>query len=159
MARQKKADGIRLKGFFRVQLVNKKTGRVEGDTGYKKNVITNFGFESCIAALPFKGVTDSAQGSFMILGSGTVPATDAAGLDGSDTDQVSSFAGISVVDSLTQRVSQEFEGSDHSMTTLANIGILVATSGPLVCGNTFDSSELGAEQQVNCTYELRFSRV
>ena len=155
----KKTDGITLKGFFRVQVVDRKTKKVVGDTGYRPNVITNYGFESCIAALPMKGIANTAQASYLILGSGTAPATDATQLPGSNTDQIISFEGLSVVASLTQRATAQLEGSDGSMATLANIGLIVATTGPLVAGNTFASSALSTDQQVNATYELQFSRV
>ena len=151
-------DGITLKGFLRVQLVNKKSGKVEGDSGSIQNVLTDYGFESCFAALPMIGVTDTVQASYLILGSGTAPATDATQLPGSNTDQTISFEGQSVVGSMTHRVTAQFEGSDSSMAQLANIGLIVATSGPCIAGNTFASSAFSTDQQCNATYELQFSR-
>jgi hypothetical protein len=157
---KKKHDSIQLKGFFRAQIVDKKTKKIVGDSGWNQNVITNAGFESCIVALPFDGITNSAQGSYMILGDGTDPATDATSLPGANTDLVSSFAGVSVVASLTARATQVFEGSDSTMAALKNIGILLdATNGSLLCGQSFPTSALSSDQQVNASYELRFSRV
>ncbi len=156
---RKSKDAIKLKGFLRVQLVNKKTGKIEGDSGWMQNVITNYGFESCIAALPMDGIGNTTQAAYLILGSGTEPATDATQLPGSNTDQVLTFAGVSVVASMTQRASAQFEGSDSSMAQLANIGLLAASSGPLIAGNTFASSAFSTDQQCNASYELQFSRV
>lgn len=151
-------DGVTIKGFFRVQLLDKKSQKVVGDSGWKQNVITDYGFESCIVALPCIGVANTTQASYLILGTGTEPATDATQLPGSNTDQTISFEGQSVVGSMTHRVTAQFEGSDSSMAALKNIGLICATSGPLIAGNTFATSDFSTDQQCNATYELQFSR-
>jgi len=157
---KKKHDSIQLKGFFRAQIVDKKTKKIVGDSGWKQNVITDAGFESCIAALPFGGIADTQQGSYMILGDGTDPATNATALPGANTDLVSTFAATTVEASMTARATQVFEGSDSTMAALKNIGILLsATNGSLLCGQSFLTSALSSDQQVNASYELRFSRV
>jgi len=154
----KASSGVKLKGFFRVQIIDKNTKKVVGDSGYCQNVITDYGFESCIVALPMKGIANTTQASYLILGSGTEPATDDTQLNGSNTDQVISFEGLSVVGSMTARATAQFEGSDSSMATLRNIGLIAASTGPMIAGNTFASSVFSTNQQANATYELQFAR-
>jgi hypothetical protein len=153
----KRRNTIVLKGFFRAQLVDRKSGRILGDSGWKENQVTNYGMESCIVAYPMSGISDKSQASVLILGSGTEPASSATTLDGSNTDQASSFAGVSVIGSLTARATQAFEGSNGSMATAANIGLMDHTSGKLIAGNTYASSAMSTDQTINATYELRFT--
>lgn len=158
MARKKKNnDGISLKGFFRVQLVDNETGKIEGDSGWVQNKITNYGMESCIVAYPMSGIADKSQASILILGSGTAPDATATRLDGSNSSQASSFAGVSVVGSLTARATQAFAGANGSMAAVANIGLMDALSNKLIAGNTFSSSQMTTDQTINATYELQFT--
>ena len=157
MARRKKDSGstVGVKGFFRLQIVDKKTKKIVGDSGYFQNQITNYGLESCVVALPLK-CAGSIQASGMMLGSGTNPASDAVALDNSLTDYWSSFGQSTVVASLTARATQSFDGT-LGAATLINIGIFAASSGTLIAGKTFASSAITTDQDVNATYELRYS--
>jgi len=149
-----KRNSITVKGFSRVQIVDKKTRRVVGDSGWGPNQVTNYGLNSCIVAAPIGA--GSVQGAGFMLGSGTNPASDATALPGSNTDYYSAFAQSSVIDSLTARMTQSFDGT-LGAATLANIGVFAASSGTLLAGKTFASSALSTDQDVNCTYELRYS--
>lgn len=148
-------QAIKIKGMSRLQIVDKKTRRIVGDTGWRENQITNYGLNSCICAAPIGAASVQAAG--MILGSGTVPASSATALDGSNTDQYSTFAQSAVQASLSARMTQSFDGNASSMATLANIGILAASTGSLIAGLTFASSSLGTDQDVNATYEFQYS--
>ena len=57
MARKRKNQTVQLgvKGFFRLQIVDKKTRKVIGDTGDLENQITNYGLNCCLVAAPIKG--------------------------------------------------------------------------------------------------------
>lgn len=149
--------GVAIRGFTRLQIVDKKTKKVMGDSGWNENTITNYGFNQCIVASPIK-----AQGSVqilsMVLGSSEVAiATDATSLGASLSKWTSAVAMSSVVDSLTARLSQSFEGTDAI--TINEVGLFSVSNGSLICGNTFNSSALATTQDVNVTYELRYSRV
>lgn len=146
---------IKIKGMSRLQIVDEKTRRIVGDTGWRENQITNYGLNSCIVAAPIGAASVQAAG--MIIGSGTVPASSATALDGSNTDQYSTFAQSAVQGSLSARMTQSFDGAASSMATLANVGILAASTGSLIAGLTFASSSLGTDQDVNCTYEFQYS--
>ncbi len=152
-----KSKGITLRGFSRVQIVDQKTGKIVGDTGYEENTITNYGFEKCIVASPISG-NGSIQVAGILLGSsGDAIATSATKLGASLSKWYSTVAQSSVVASLTARLSQSFSLSDA--VTLKEVGLLSVSNGSLICGNTYASSALASTQSVNVTYELRYSRV
>ena len=148
-------ETVAVKGFFRLQIVDKKTRRIVGDTGYFGNQITNYGLESCIVALPLK-CAGSLQATGMMLGNGTNPASDAVSLNGSNTDYWASFAQSTVVNSLTAQATASFDGT-LGAATFANIGLFAASSGSLIAGKTFASSALTTDQDINCTYRLVYS--
>lgn len=153
-----KTQTIGIMGMARVQIVDKKTKKIVGDSGWNKNVLTNYGFNCCLGAAPI-GAANSVQVAGMVLGSGTVPASGATVIDGINTDQYSTVAQSSMVDSLTARLSQVFDGAQDSMATIANIGVQDGTGGSLIAGITFASSSLGSDQDVNATYQFVYTRV
>lgn len=145
---------IGVKGFSRLQIIDKKTRKIIGDSGWGENQITNYGLESCLVGAPIGA--GSVQGAGLMLGSGTNPASDATALPLSNTDYYSAFAQSSVVDSLTARMSVSFDGT-LGAATLANIGVFAASDGTIIAGKTFASSALTTDQDVNCTYEFRYT--
>ena len=131
MRKKKHGNRIAVKGFFRLQILDKKTRNIVGDSGWTENQITNYGLNSCIVS-------------------------SATALPLSNTDYYSAFAQSSVIDSLTARMTQSFDGT-LGAATLANIGVFAASDGSLIAGKTFASSALTTDQDINCTYELRYS--
>lgn len=146
---------VRIRGFTRVQILDKKTRKIVGDSGWKRNQITNYGMESCFAGAPIGAASVQANG--MILGSGTVPASSATSLNGSNSAQYSTAAQKSVFGSLTARMTQSFDGNASSMAQLANIGIMAASTGSLIAGAIFASSSLGTDQDVNASYQFQYT--
>jgi hypothetical protein len=157
MARRKKdnIECVGVRGFFRLNIVDKKTKKIVGDSGWVRNQITNYGLNSCIVALPLK-CANSLQATGMMLGSGTNPASNATALDASNTDYWGSFLQSTVISSLTARATCSFDGT-LGAATLANIGIYAASTGTLIAGKTFASSAITTDQDINATYELRYS--
>ena len=152
-----KGKGVCLRGFSKVQITEKGTGKIVGDSGWNENTITNYGFANCIVASPIKA-NGSIQILSMVLGSsGDAIATSATKLGASLSKWTSAVAISSVVASLTARLSQSFDGTDA--VTLKEVGLFSVSNGSLICGNTFNSSALATTQDVNVTYELRYSRV
>jgi len=145
---------VAVKGFTRLQLVDRKTRKIVGDTGFMENQITNYGLNSCIVAAPIGA--GSVQAAGILLGSGTVPASDAVALHQSLSKYYSAFAQSAVIASLTARMTVSFDGTLDAA-TLSNIGIFAASTGTIIAGNTFASSAITTDQDVNCTYELRYS--
>lgn len=152
MARKKK-DTLAIKGFFRVQIRDKETGKVVGDTGYIQNQITNYGMAKCFVGGP-AGAADTVQIAGAMLGNGTAPASDATSLNGSNTDYYSTVA--ETINGSTQAAfGQSFDGS-LGAATIANVGLFAASNGSLICGQTFDSSAVATSQSVNLTYNLNY---
>lgn len=155
--RKKQIGGIRIKGFFRAQIVDTVTGKVVGDSGWTPNQITNYGLNSCFLPAAF-GVTDSVVAAGLILGSGTNPASNTASLPGSFTNQYSTF-GAAINASTQVALTQTFAGSNFATTaTFQNIGILAASTGSLLAGKTISaSSTVGTNQNINVTYNLNYT--
>jgi len=153
MARKTKHTTIRVKGFLHAQIVDKATGKVIGDSGRIQNQITNYGLLRCILCAPVKG-DSSVQVAGAILGSGTVPASSATQLPGANTDYYSTV-GLAVNGSTQARFTQIYDGS-LGAATLANAGLLAASNGSLIAGNTFASSGLATNQEFHLTYDLNF---
>lgn len=156
MARKKKnGNSVAVKGFFRVQLKNKNDGTVEGDSGWLENQITNYGLESCIVALPF-ACANSIQATGLMLGSGTGVASDGTNLTSGNTDYWTAFAQSTVISSLTCRATASIDGTQGAA-TLQEIGVFAASTGTVIAAKSFASSALTTDQDVNCTYELRYT--
>lgn len=149
---------IRVKGFFRAQIVNK-AGKIVGDSGWRKNQITDNGWNSCLVAGPI-GAAGSYKAAFGALGTGTdAIATDATAIVGTLNSTSNAYIALatSVVSSKTARVTFQYDGSLGSG-NVAQEGLFSGqTSGGMICCNTFDASALGAAQSINLTHELRFS--
>ena len=144
---------IGIKGFARLQIVDKETKKIVGDSGWFENQITNYGLNSCIVAAPIGAASVQAAG--LRLGSGSNPASDAVALPLSHSGLYSAFDQSSVIDSLTARMTQSFSSSDA--VTLSNIGVFANSSGSLLAGKSYASSALATTQSVNCSYEWRYS--
>lgn len=152
--RKENSEGIRIKGFFRIQITDKKTGKVVGDTGYMANQITNYGLANCLVGGP-AGAGSTVQIVGAMLGSGTNPATDAVALDNSNTDYYSTV-GEAINNSTQAQFTQSFDGT-LGAATIANVGLFAASDGSLIAGKTFASSALATTQDVNLTYNLNYS--
>jgi hypothetical protein len=157
-----KRKGVKLavRGFFRVNVVNKKTRRIVGDSGWIENQITNMGLESCLLGMPAGLGGDVLR--WMGLGAGagaTAPASDATSLPGWISTDYTSTAGIAVNASTQIRLTQTFD-FPTSQSSVANVGIHMSnnsTGGSLVAGETFNSSDVATDQDVNVTYDLNYS--
>src|SRR5882757_3677167 len=72
--RRTPSDGIKARGFFRVQITE--DGRVVGDSKWRQNQITNLGFDQFLCQT-LAGMAGSKTVSHMALGTGGAPvATD-----------------------------------------------------------------------------------
>lgn len=151
-------QSIGIRGMARLQIIDKKTKKIVGDSGWRKNVLTNYGFNCCLGAAPI-GAANSVQVAGLVLGSGSdACASSATVLDGINTKQYSSVAQSSMVSSLTAQLSQVFDGAQDSMAKIMNIGVQNGTGGSLIAGLTYASSSLGTDQDVNATYRFVYTR-
>ena len=145
-------------GFFRIKLgetVDGKT-KIVGDSGWKKNEVTNLGFQNYICAL-IGALAGSKQVGMVVIGTGGAPATGDTSLAGETKRQT---CGNAVVSSKTMRATAEIASGAHPGGTpnIANIALLenTASGGTILCGNTFSSSTWNSNQGLSATYELRF---
>jgi hypothetical protein len=147
---------IRVKGFFRTQIVDR-AGRIIGDSGWKQNTMTNNGLNNACAGAAI-GASGSYQVGYMAIGKGT-DAIIAAATD--LTSRENSFVTVSpsTVATGTARCTASFDGSANSATiTIGEIGLFKTNSaGSLVAGNIFTTSQMTTDQTLNATYELRFA--
>jgi hypothetical protein len=154
MKRKKRGnDTIAIKGFFRLQIRDKKTGRIVGDTGYIPNQITNYGMANCFVGGP-AGAANTVQIVGAMLGSGTAPASNATQLNLLNTDYYSTV-GEAINGSTQAAFTQTFDGT-LGAATFKNVGLLAASDGSLICGQTFASSALATTQDIALTYNINY---
>ena len=154
-------EGVKVRGFFRVQITE--AGKVVGDTGDKliPNTVVNLGFQDYLCKL-LAGSAGSKTISHVALGTGTAPGATDTSLAGeimSSTQRKT--VSPSITSSKTLQFTAAFASSDSFVTaavTLQNIGLFnTSTAGTLFSGNTYTTSQLNTNQNVNCTYQIRFS--
>lgn len=152
---------IKLQGFFRVQI--EEDGRIVGDSGWKENQVTNDGILLYLAT-PLTGGA-AYPVTHMALGTGTAPASNGTSLNGEITHATNSRKTVStsIVSSRTAQFTAAFNSSDSFITAsvnISNIGLFrtsTTAAGTILAGNTYTSSSLATNQNVNATYQIRFS--
>ena len=150
-------DCIKVKGFVRFQLVDAKSGKAVGEaTPWMKNQVVNIGFQDYICG-SVGNVGASKQISHMAIGTGTVPGAAATTLDGETGTRVTTSN--SVLSSKTLQMTCQFAGTQMASTcTIQNVGLFNSISGgALAAGITYATSQWASNQNVNATYQLRFS--
>lgn len=145
--RKKTRDKVWMKGFMRVQLVEK-DGRVVGDSGMLgPNQVVNLGFQDYVCKT-LAGLSGSKTISHMAIGTGTVPGAAATSLDGETAVRVTTTN--TVVASKTLQATCQFAGSDMSGTcTIQNVGLYnTSATGTLIAGMTYATSQWASNQNV-----------
>lgn len=131
---------VKMKGFARVQLVEK-DGKIVGDTGWiGPNQVVDLGFQDYVCKT-LAGLAGSKTISHMAIGVGTVPAADATTLQSETSVRVTTTN--SVVASKTLQATCQFAGSSMSNTcTIQNVGLFNTSSGgTLIAGITYATSQ------------------
>lgn len=150
-------DGLKIKGMFRLKITE--NGKIVGDSGWKQNQITNDGFNDYLCKA-LGAVSGSKQVSHLALGTGGVPAASATTLAG-EVQARQSVTAASSSSSKTIRFTGTFSSANSFVTATANvsnIGLFNSSStGTLFAGNTFTSSAVATNQNVNSTYDIIFS--
>jgi hypothetical protein len=153
-------DVVQVHGFFRVQL--EEDGKIVGDSGWQKNQITNLGFLEYLCHT-LGASAGSKQIGFIALGTGSAPGAAATTLDGeimsSTQRKAPTYANVS---STTAQFVATFASSDSFLSAAANISNIglfnaTTTNATLFAGNTYASSSCDTNQNVNITYQIRFS--
>ena len=162
------ADKGKLVGMFHVQI--EENGEIVGDSGWRKNLITNLGFNNYLVQQLGTSLTGSKI-SHAALGTGGAPVATDTTLSG----EVSTNGSGSVVraavtaatssGSKTLRNTATFSSANSFITAAANISNIglfgvsgpTTASGTLFAGNTYTSSAVATNQNVNVTYDVIFA--
>jgi len=154
-------DGITAKGFFRLQI--NEDGKVVGDSGWRKNVVVNLGFQDYLSK-GLGGITGSKSIAYAILGTGDVPGVTDTALAGEITSSNASVRCAvtpSVIDYSTVQFIFTLSSNIYDASKLIrNVGLIdvsAATTGTIFSGNTYTTSALATNQSVNGSYQIRFS--
>lgn len=161
MKTKKIHSGVKLQGFFRVQI--EEGGRVVGDSGWRENQVTNDGILNYLTT-PLVGGSGKSV-THMALGTGSAPASNATALDGELTHAAGDRKAVStsIVSSRTAQFTAAWASSDSFLTAsanLSNIGLFytsTTSAGSIFAGNTYTSSAVATNQNVNATYQIRFA--
>lgn len=160
-SRNTASEGINVRGFFRLQIEDA-DGKITGDSGWRQNQVTNLGFSYYLADNIGKS-SSSLQVGYVALGTGGAPAAGdvvlAGEISASTQRKAVDYANVS---SKTARFTATFASSDSFIggaSNISNIGLFnsTQTANTLFAGNTYASSSLNTNQNVNVTYEIRFS--
>lgn len=152
----KKKKGIRVRGFLRGQLVDPKTGKIHGDTGWVQNKMTNAGLTQL--ALLIAG--DAAGYAVGYMQAGT--QTDAINMSQSDVSGgVHSFVAPSTSTSGTCTATFTVDFGSASLSASCNVGVVglfkTDSAGSMIAAQTFATSQWNTNQDFNVTYQLRFA--
>lgn len=148
---------VGVRGFYRVQI--DEGGQIVGDSGWQENQVTNLGFNKYLVS-SLGSISGSLYISHMALGTGTVPGATATSLDGEQSVRAAVTAATSS-GSKTLRLTATFNSTASFVTAtkdIANVGLFNSVSdGTLFAGNTYASSSVATNQNVNATYDIVFS--
>ena len=158
---RKSSDKARVRGFFRLHIVE--DGRIVGDSDWVENTIVNLGFSHYLVDLLGQGA-NSKQISRMMLGTGAAPAAADTSLAGELNTATYTRTTVTFTNTVskTARFTATFASSSSHITAsvaLSNIGIInnTTSAGTLMAGTTYTSSAWNSNQDVNASYEIRFS--
>ncbi len=160
------SEGTKIRGFYRVRITegDADKGKIIGDSGFVENQVVDLGFDQYLVRL-IGAMANSKQISHVALGTGSAPASGDTVLAGELVDAASSRKAVTAasVSSKTQRFTATFASSDSFVTAarnISNIGLFQQSNtntATIFSGNTYTSSALATNQNVNITYEIRFS--
>jgi hypothetical protein len=152
-------DGMKVRGFYRVQITE--DGKILGDSKWQKNQVVNLGFNHYLVST-LGAIAGSKQITHAALGTGTAPGAADTSLNGELSENVrKAITAATSSSSKTARFTATFGSSDSFVTAtrnISNIGLFNTSSGgSLFAGNTYASSSVATNQQVNVTYDIIFS--
>jgi hypothetical protein len=163
----KQADEVGLKGCFRLRIREGSDGKVVGDTGWMNNLVTNDGIDKFFARC-FAGSSGSLQVSHLSIGTGGAPTSAQTSLTG---EIVEASLRAAVALSFSQRAASNgtatmqfaatLASSDSFVTSAANISNIglfnSIANGTMMAGNTYTSSALATNQNVEMSYQIRIN--
>ena len=156
-------NGIKVKGMFRVQIVEDKNGKptIVGDSGWKTNLVTNLGFNEYLVSA-IGSIAGSKYVSHLAIGTGGAPGAADTTLAG-EQSVIQAVTAATSSGSKTVRFTGTFASANSFVTAsknISNIGLFntsTAAGGTLFAGNTYTSSACATNQNVNATYDIIFA--
>lgn len=147
-------DGVRIRGFMRGQLVDAKTGKIVGDTGWGRNKLTNYGLQDLANLL--------AGNSGVAVGYGGIGTqTASVNMTATDIDHENSYQAITTSTSGTGNATFtcSFAGANNSATlTIGAFGLYKTNSaGSLIAARTYTASQMTTAQNFNVTHVISFA--
>jgi hypothetical protein len=163
MARKKKEEGIKIKGLFRLNIINP-DGRIAGDSGWCTNAITNSGYQQFLMYL-LAGSAGSLRPAYAALGTaGTPAATDSTLVN--QLTETGAKPALTTGTAGSKTVNYTFtlnSGTIAAASTILNVGLYwytaasqVNNAGTMMAGSTYATSSLATNQAVNGTYQIIF---
>ena len=149
-----------IRGMFRVQ-ISEPTGEIVGDSGWRENLIVNLGFNQYLVST-LGAIAGSKTISHAALGTGGAPAAGDTTLAGEQSVRAAVTAATSS-DSKTLNLVATFASAASFVTAtknISNIGLFntsTAAGGTIFAGNTYASSNVATNQNVNVTYNIVFA--
>jgi hypothetical protein len=152
-------EGIKVKGMFRVHILDPEGGKVVGDSGWMKNVVVNLGFNKFLVSA-LGSIAGSLYVSHVGLGTGSEPGAADTSLQ-NEVGTRQAVTAATTTGSKTLDCRATFATGWHSSNVahnISNIGLFNSVSGGSVfAGNTFASSSCASNQAVNVTYQIIFA--
>lgn len=158
----KVTEKTKIRGMFRVQI--NEDGKIVGDSGWKKNNVTNAGMDKYVLQL-MSGDAGSLRISHVALGTGGTVNDTSTGLPGELDHGAASRSAATLATSASSRlrVTATFDSANSFVTetaNISNIGLFQQSNtdtGTIFAGNTYASSQVQTNQNVNISYDLNFS--
>lgn len=152
-------ETIKIRGFFRLQI--EEDGKIVGDSGWQKNQVVDLGFNQYLVST-LGAIAGSKQVTHMALGTGGAPAASDTTLAGEQSVRAAVTAATSS-SSKTAQFTATFASAVSFVTATKNISNIAlahtstAGAATIFAGNTFASSAVATNQNVNATYSIVFS--
>ncbi len=164
---------LKLRGVVRVQIVDRKTGEIVGDSGELYNAIQTIGWEQAIVNQVIgSGTTKNAN--FLCLGSTALTINSsnfsafvtAAGTDSQNGKNINAKSSVAAAGGATARMEGLWLGANYVVGPGDDtINAIAITDGSglngtevHLAGVTFSSSTWSTDQDVKATYELQFTQ-
>jgi hypothetical protein len=147
-------DGVKIRGFMRGQLVDAKTGKIVGDTGWGRNKLTNTGLADLANLLV-------GSGGYTVGYAALGTQTASINMTATDISHENSFVAVTTSTSGTGNATFtcSFAGSANSATlTIGSFGLFKTNSaGSLIAARTYASSQMTTSQNFNVTHAISFA--
>ena len=162
-------DSLKVKGMFRIQI--DESGKMVGDSGWKRNTITNLGFQQYLVlslgslsgskyvshisiANNTSAIDPTATGLTTELDKRTTVTANGTILSGSKSLR---FTGA-FLSSLNTNAASAWIAASNATRTIQSVGLFNTSSGgTMFAGNTFSSSTIATNQSLYFTYDIQFA--